>query len=89
MDALGELTLFVEQRPRTCHSISFGISVDPTFSGRGMGEKLICNAIDYVFNWLGMKRIELEAFHDNACALRLYQRLGFEQEVRSGCAMVI
>jgi putative acetyltransferase len=77
---VGELTLFVEQRPRTRHSISFGISVDPAFGGRGIGEKLIRNAIDYAYNWLGMVRIELEVFHDNERALRLYQKLGFERE---------
>ncbi|MHC9059915.1 GNAT family N-acetyltransferase [Pantoea sp. y20] len=77
---VGELTLFVEQRPRTRHSISFGISVDPAFGGRGIGEKLIRHAIDYAFNWLGIMRIELEVFHDNERALRLYQKLGFERE---------
>ncbi len=77
---VGELTLFTEQRPRTRHSISFGIGVDPAFSGRGIGERLIRTGIDYAFNWLGVIRVELEVFHDNQRALRLYQRLGFEQE---------
>jgi len=77
---VGELTLFVDQRPRTRHSISFGISVDPAFGGRGIGERLIRTALDYAFNWLGVMRVELEVFHDNQRARRLYQRLGFEQE---------
>ena len=77
---VGELTLFVEQRPRTRHSISFGIGVDPAFGGRGIGERLIRTALDYAFNWLGVMRVELEVFHDNQRARRLYQRLGFEQE---------
>ncbi|WP_313686460.1 GNAT family N-acetyltransferase [Pantoea sp.] len=77
---VGELTLFVEQRPRTRHGISFGICVDPAFSGRGIGEQLIRTGMDYAFNWLGVQRIELEAFHDNHRALRLYQRMGFVHE---------
>lgn len=77
---VGELTLFVEQRPRTRHVISFGISVDPAFGGRGVGETLIRTALDYAYNWLGIVRVELEVFHDNHRARRLYERLGFQQE---------
>jgi len=77
---VGELTLFVEQRLRTRHSLSFGIGVDPAFAGRGIGEKLIRTGLDYAFNWMGIIRVELEVFHDNERALRLYQRLGFEHE---------
>lgn len=77
---VGELTLFTEQRLRTRHSLSFGISVDPAFAGRGIGEQLIRTGLDYAFNWMGIIRVELEAFHDNARALRLYTRLGFEHE---------
>ncbi|WP_427003782.1 GNAT family N-acetyltransferase [Pantoea eucrina] len=77
---VGELTLFTEQRLRTRHSLSFGISVDPAFAGRGIGEQLIRTGLDYAFNWMGIIRVELEAFHDNARALSLYTRLGFEHE---------
>ena len=64
----GELTLFVDSKPRTRHCISFGLGVHPDFAGRGVGERLIRTAM------------ELEVFHDNERALRLYQRLGFERE---------
>lgn len=77
---VGELTLFVDNKPRTRHCISFGIGVDPAFSGRGVGERLIRTGIEYAQNWLGVTRIELEVFHDNHRALRLYERLGFERE---------
>jgi len=76
----GELTLFVDNKPRTRHSISFGLGVDPAFSGRGVGERLIRTALDYSRNWLGITRMQLEVFHDNERAQRLYQRLGFERE---------
>ena len=79
MDAEGYIA-FTEQRLRTRHSLSFGISVDPAFAGRGIGEQLIRTGLDYAFNWMGIIRVELEAFHDNARALRLYTRLGFEHE---------
>ncbi|PPS58998.1 hypothetical protein CRX72_27765 [Pantoea sp. BRM17] len=58
---VGELTLFTEQRLRTRHSLSFGISVDPAFAGRGIGEQLIRTGLDYAFNWMGIIRVELEA----------------------------
>ncbi len=75
-----ELTLFVENRPRTQHGLSSG--VDPAFSGRGIGDRLIRSGLDYAFNWLGVTRGELEVFHNNQRVRRLYQhqRIGFEQE---------
>lgn len=79
-EMVGELTLFVDHKPRTRHGISFGIGVEPAFSGRGVGEKLLRTAMDYARNWLGITRMELEVFDDNQRALRLYQRLGFIQE---------
>ncbi|AMB73846.1 GNAT family N-acetyltransferase [Pantoea ananatis] len=79
-EMVGELTLFTNHNPRTRHCISFGIGVDPAFSGRGIGEHLIRNAMDYARNWLGITRMELEVFHDNHRALALYGRLGFERE---------
>ncbi|MBE5681292.1 GNAT family N-acetyltransferase [Pantoea agglomerans] len=76
----GELTLFVDNKPRTRHCISFGLGVHPDYAGRGVGERLIRTALDYSRNWLGITRMELEVFHDNERALRLYERLGFERE---------
>lgn len=77
---VGELTLFVDNKPRTRHSISFGLGVHPDFAGRGVGERLIRTALDYSRNWLGITRMQLEVFNDNERALRLYERLGFERE---------
>jgi putative acetyltransferase len=54
--------------------------VHPDYAGRGVGERLIRTALDYSRNWLGITRMELEVFHDNERALRLYERLGFERE---------
>jgi putative acetyltransferase len=79
-ELVGELTLFVDNKPRTRHCISFGLGVHPDFGGRGVGERLIRTAMDYSRNWLGITRMELEVFHDNERALRLYERLGFERE---------
>ena len=71
----GELTLFVDNKPRTRHCISFGLGVHPDYAGRGVGERLIRTALDYSRNWLGITRMELEVFPDNERALRLYERL--------------
>jgi putative acetyltransferase len=36
--------------------------------------------LDLAFNWLGLQRIELTVYADNAPAVHLYQKFGFEIE---------
>ncbi|VEB44803.1 putative acetyltransferase YhhY [Chromobacterium violaceum] len=38
--------------------------------------------IDLADNWLGLIRIELKVIHDNARAIALYEKFGFEYEGR-------
>jgi putative acetyltransferase len=35
---------------------------------------------DYADRWLGLRRIELQVYADNARAIALYRRFGFEHE---------
>jgi ribosomal protein S18 acetylase RimI-like enzyme len=53
--------------------------VKEQFRGRGAGEKLIHNAIQFVKE-TGAKGILLETGKENSNAQRLYEKIGFERE---------
>ncbi len=65
---------------RRKHAVSFGITVHDEFAGRGVGSALIKAALDLADNWLNYTRVELEVFTDNAEAIALYKKFGFEIE---------
>jgi putative acetyltransferase len=66
--------------PRVAHVRSLGIWVLPEAQGQGVGRQLMDALIDYADNWLGVRRLELTVNVDNAPALALYKRCGFELE---------
>lgn len=66
--------------PRVAHARSLGIWVLPEAQGQGVGRRLMEALIDYAENWLGVRRLELTVNVDNAPALALYKRCGFEVE---------
>nr|WP_318383404.1 N-acetyltransferase [uncultured Enterobacter sp.] len=76
----GNLTLAVEQSPRRSHVASFGITVAPQFGRRGVGSALMREMVNLCDNWLRIERIELTVFADNATAIGLYRKFGFETE---------
>lgn len=67
-------------RARRRHVGSFGMGVRDDWQGRGIGSKLMVAMLDLGFNWLGLRRIEMEVFTDNAPAIALYKKFGFEIE---------
>ncbi|TNL07104.1 N-acetyltransferase [Kosakonia cowanii] len=76
----GHLGLMVEQNPRRSHVASFGIMVAPQFQNRGIASALINEMVQLCDNWLRIDRIELSVFADNAPALAVYRKFGFEVE---------
>lgn len=70
----------MQQGGRRSHVGYTGIYVHDDHTGRGIGTALIEALIDLADNWIGLRRIELEANIDNAGAIRLYERFGFERE---------
>jgi putative acetyltransferase len=56
------------------------MAVRDDWQGRGVGSALMAAAIDLADNWLGFRRLELTVYVDNAAALALYRRFGFEVE---------
>jgi putative acetyltransferase len=77
---VGELGLSIEANPRRRDVGMFGMAVHDEFQGRGVGSALIASMLELADNWLGLRRLELEVWADNAQAIHLYERFGFERE---------
>lgn len=69
-------------RARRRHVMGLGISVRSDAQGQGVGRALMQALCDYADGWGGVLRLELTVFTDNARAIRLYERFGFETEGR-------
>jgi putative acetyltransferase len=65
---------------RRSHAGSIGMAVHDAYAGRGAGSALVAAVIDLADNWLQLKRLELSVYADNARAIALYERFGFERE---------
>jgi putative acetyltransferase len=65
---------------RRAHAAEFWIAVHEDFNGRGIGSRLLAAIIDTADNWLNVTRIEMTVFTDNARAIALYEKFGFEIE---------
>jgi L-phenylalanine/L-methionine N-acetyltransferase len=62
---------------RRRHAMGLGVSVALAAQGKGVGSALMAALCDYADAWVGLQRIELTVYTDNAVAVRLYQRFGF------------
>jgi L-phenylalanine/L-methionine N-acetyltransferase len=78
---VGEVELH-PQRARRSHVGQIAISVHEGWQGRGIGRHLMAQLLDLADNWLGLRRLELHVFTDNAAAIALYRKCGFEIEAR-------
>ncbi|MFT7723004.1 MAG: GNAT family N-acetyltransferase [Roseateles sp.] len=67
---------------RRRHAMSLGITVARASQGQGVGHALLTALLDYADHWAQVLRVELTVFHDNARAIRLYERHGFQHEGR-------
>ena len=65
---------------RRAHVGSIGMAVHDAYAGRGVGTALMAAVIDLADRWLNLKRLELEVWVDNAPAIALYEKFGFERE---------
>jgi putative acetyltransferase len=74
---VGELGLHLEPNPRRAGVASFGMAVHDDYQGQGVGSALMAAMLDLADNWLGLRRIELTVYTDNAPAIRLYEKFGF------------
>lgn len=65
---------------RRRHALMLGISVLPQAQRQGVGSALMAAMCDYADNWSGALRLELTVYCDNAAAIHLYRKFGFEIE---------
>ena len=65
---------------RRRHVMMLGISVAREAQGRGIGSALMAALCDYADRWAGTLRMELTVYTDNAAAIALYRKFGFEIE---------
>jgi L-phenylalanine/L-methionine N-acetyltransferase len=56
------------------------MAVRDDWQGRGIGTALMEVALDLADNWLNLTRMELSVYTDNAAAVALYKKFGFEIE---------
>ena len=67
-------------KPRRRHAGAIDICVHEAWQGKGVGGELMRAILDFSDNWLNLTRLELEVYADNAAAIHLYERFGFEVE---------
>ena len=79
---VGTIHLVQPRHARRKHTGGIGMAVDEAYQGQGVGRQLLAQVLDLADNWLGLTRVELTVFADNAHAIRLYVRCGFEEEGR-------
>jgi putative acetyltransferase len=74
---VGNLGLHLEPAARRRDVAWFGMSVHDDFQNRGVGKALMATMIELADNWLGLRRLELQVWTDNAPAVHLYEKFGF------------
>jgi len=77
---VGTAGLHPNDSRRRAHAASIGMAVHDDFAGRGVGTALLSALLTQADRWLNYKRVELTVWSDNAPAIALYERHGFERE---------
>ena len=70
-------------RPGRAHGAHLGLRVHDAYHGRGVGTALLRALTGCADGALGLRRVELTVFADNAPAVALYRKFGFVEEGRS------
>jgi putative acetyltransferase len=79
-EVVGQLRLSVCTNPGTRHSGHLGIAVRDDWRGKGVATALMEACVDLADNWLDLTRLDLRVYVDNALAIALYEKFGFEIE---------
>jgi putative acetyltransferase len=80
-EVVGEISLHTSPtRWRMRHVASIGMAVRDDWQGKGVGTALMEAALDLADNWLNLTRVELHVYVDNAPAIALYKKFGFDIE---------
>ena len=65
---------------RRSHVGTIGMAVHDAYAGRGAGSALMAALLGVADRWMRLQRVELTVYADNARAIALYERFGFERE---------
>lgn len=65
---------------RRQHVMGLGMTVAGAWQGQGVGSQLLAALCHHADRWVGLLRLELTVYTDNARAIALYRRHGFEIE---------
>lgn len=76
----GYIGITLNTKPRAKHVASLGMAVHPDTHGKGIGSRLLQEAIALADDYLNIVRLELSVYEDNAPGLGLYKKFGFEHE---------
>ncbi|MDO5658052.1 MAG: GNAT family N-acetyltransferase [Paracoccus sp. (in: a-proteobacteria)] len=77
---VGEAGLNGNPNPRRAHVGELGMAVRDDFRRRGVGDAMLSALIVQARDWLGLRKLQLEVYADNAAAIALYEKHGFETE---------
>ncbi len=77
---IGTASLHPAEQRRRAHCASIGMGVHDDYTGRGAGRALLAALLEQADRWHNFRRVELTVWSDNARAIALYERAGFERE---------
>lgn len=79
---IGMLNVHASPKKRLQHIGEFGITVLKAHWGKGVGARLMEGMIDWAKATKLMRKLNLKVHVNNAGAIRMYERFGFEREGR-------
>lgn len=82
-EIIGTLILSAEKRRARRHATSLAIAVHKDWRGKGIGTRLLEEAIRWARRHPEIRRIELQVLARNTGAVALYSRMGFQMEGRA------
>jgi ribosomal protein S18 acetylase RimI-like enzyme len=78
-EVIGWCDVTPKPRPIYAHNGVLGMGLLPQFRGRGIGKRLIAQALGAAKDF-GLQRVELTVRENNVNAIALYKKVGFEIE---------